>query len=200
MQKSFIVDVRLGSKCWPTDRFPFDTNFYRKIFFQAGYWNLNFNSKNSTIIPNITKKIWNMNKIYMTKFVSLKKSAQKWSSWKEILSWMIWDFSVIQQKHALTCPGLYRLIFQSLYNTSLISPKREIDETVNFRNFRKLFTNKFAAFFVVFWHPISKREKRNDVTGHMKHAAMAVTCTLHWGSWCSYKEVVIIKMNEMFYF
>ena len=75
-----------------------------------------------------------------------KKSTQKLSWWKEILSWMIWDFSVIQQKHALTWPGLYRLIFQSLYDTSLISPRWEIDETVNFRNFRKLFTKSCAAF------------------------------------------------------
>ena len=35
----------------------------------------------------------------------------------------------------LTCSGLYRLIFQSLYHTSLILLKREIDETVNFQNF-----------------------------------------------------------------
>ena len=62
---------------------------------------------------------------------------------------MIWDFSVTQQKHALTCTDLYRLLFQSLCNTSLIPPKREIHETVNFRNFCKLFTNKFAAFL---WH------------------------------------------------
>ena len=76
---------------------------------------------------------------------------------------MILDFSVIRQKHALTCPGLYRLIFKSLYHTSLILPLRwAIDETVNFRNFRKLF----------------KREKRNEVAGHMNYAAMAVTCTL----------------------
>ena len=52
---------------------------------------------------------------------------------------MILDFSVIQQKHPLNRPGLYSLIFQSLYHTSLISPSRwEIDETVNFRKFRKL--------------------------------------------------------------
>ena len=95
---------------------------------------------------------------------------------------MIWDFSIIEQKHALTCPVLYRLIFQSLYHTSLILAKREIDETVNFRNFCKLFRNKYAVLFVTFWHPIFKLEKRNEVTGHMKHAAMAVTCILHWES------------------
>ena len=30
----------------------------------------------------------------------------------------------------------------------------EIDETVNFQNFRKLFPNDFVAFFVAFWHPV----------------------------------------------
>ena len=80
---------------------------------------------------------------------------------------MIWDFSFIQQKHALTCSGLYRLIFQYLYHASLILPKWEIDETVSFQKFRKLLTNKFAAFFAIFWHSIFKREKRNEVTGYM---------------------------------
>ena len=60
---------------------------------------------------------------------------------------MIWDFSVIQQKDFLTCPVFYGLIFKSLYHTSLISPRWEIDETVNFQNLCKLLTNKFAAFF-----------------------------------------------------
>ena len=66
---------------------------------------------------------------------------------------MTWDFSVIQQKHALTCSGLYRLIFQSLCDTSLISLRWQLDETVNFRNFCKLFTNK-----------------RNEVAGHAHEA------------------------------
>ena len=82
---------------------------------------------------------------------------------------MIWDFSIIQQKHALTCPDLYSLIFQSLYHTSFILPKREIDETVNFRNFCKLFKNIFAAFFEAYYHPIFKWEKQNEVTGRMEN-------------------------------
>ena len=62
-------------------------------------------------------------------------------------SWAEWSgISVIQQKHALTWPGLYRLVFQPLFDTCLISPRWEIDDTVNFRDFRKLFTNKFSAF------------------------------------------------------
>ena len=104
---------------------------------------------------------------------------------------------------AKVCPdlsGFIYLIFQSLYHTSLTSPKQEIYETVNFQNFRKLFKNRFAAIFVAFWHPIFQREKQNEVTGHMKHAAIAVICTLHWGSWFSYKKIVIIKMNNMLYF
>ena len=49
---------------------------------------------------------------------------------------------------SLACPDLYKLIFHTsyIYHTSLISPKREIDETVNFRNFHKFFTNKLSAF------------------------------------------------------
>ena len=58
---------------------------------------------------------------------------------------MTWNFSVIQQKHALTCPGLY--------DTSLISLRWKINEAVNFRNFCKLFTNK-----------------RNEVAGHAHEA------------------------------
>ena len=76
----------------------------------------------------------------------------------------------------------HRFIFQSLYNSALISAKWEIDETVSFRNFRKLFTNKFAALYAAFWHTIFKLKKWNEVAGYMKHAAMVITCTLHWGS------------------
>ena len=60
---------------------------------------------------------------------------------------MTLDFSVIQQKHALTCLGLYRLIFQSLYDSSLISPRWQIDKTVNFRNFGKLFIVNVVHIF-----------------------------------------------------
>ena len=81
---------------------------------------------------------------------------------------MIWGFSIIQQKHASSFWGLYRLILQSLYHTSLISPRWELDETANFRNFPKLFANKFDVFFVAFWPLIFRREKQNEVTGHMK--------------------------------
>ena len=111
---------------------------------------------------------------------------------------MIWDFSIIQQKHALACPSLYRLICQTLYYTSLISLKRELDETVNFRNLRNLLTNKFSAFFVAFWHPIFKQKKRSKVTRHMKHATMAITCRL--GKLMQHKKIVIMKMNMILYF
>ena len=83
----------------------------------------------------------------MTKSDSLKKIHTKIIIVKRNLELNDLEFLCYsEKKHSLTCPGLYRLIFQFLYHTFLISPKREIDETVNFRNFRKLFTNKFAAF------------------------------------------------------
>ena len=73
----------------------------------------------------------------MTKFASLKKNPhEKYHRGKKFR---------VEQKHAPTCPGLFRHGFQSLYHTSFISPKREIDDTVNFRNFRKSFTNKFCG-------------------------------------------------------
>ena len=77
----------------------------------------------------------------------------------------------------LTCPGLYRLIFQSLYHTSLISARWEIDEIVNFQNFRKLCSEINLLFFQAFWHSIFKQKKRNEVAGHIKHTVIAVTCT-----------------------
>ena len=130
-----------------------------------------------------------------------KKSTQKLSLWKEILSWMIWDFSIIQQKHALTCPVLYRPNFQSLYHTSLILPKREIDEIINFWNFHKFFINKFAVFFRHFGTPFPNGKNKTKWEGTWRQACMlqcmAITCTLHWVSWCSYKKIVIIKMNKM---
>ena len=80
---------------------------------------------------------------------------------------MIWDFSVIQQKHPLVCPDLFVwLISQFLYHTPLLLPKLEIDETVSFRDSRKLFSNKFFAYFGKFWYPIFKWDKRNEVVGH----------------------------------
>ena len=101
---------------------------------------------------------------------------------------MIQDFAIIQQKHTLICPGLYRLIFQFLYHTALLLPKWETDETVNFRNLASCSQINLSRFFFIFWHPIFKWDKRNEATGHMKHAAMAVTCTLHWGKLTQLQE------------
>ena len=56
-----------------------------------------------------------------------------------------------------------------------MSPTRGIDETVNFQNFCKFFTYKCAVFFEHFGTLFSSGKKRNDVAGHMKHAAMAVS-------------------------
>ena len=69
---------------------------------------------------------------------------------------MIRDFSIIQQNHALACPGLCMLICQPLYHTSLISPEQEIDETVHFRNFGKLLGSIFCGILA------PKQEKQNE--------------------------------------
>ena len=132
--------------------------FYLIRTFTENYWNLDFNSNNSTVIPNFTlkkSKIW-------TKFIwqnlRLWKNPHK-NDHREKKSWVEWSgISVIHQKHALTCPGLCRLIFQSLYHTSLISPKRESGEAVNFRNFRsRIFCGILAP------HSQTGRTKRSDL-------------------------------------
>ena len=95
-----------------------------------------------------------------------KKSRAEWSGI---------SVSVIQQKHALTSPDLYRLILQSSYHTYLISPARwEIDETVNFRNFHELLWHVGNTFS-------NGKTKRSDRAR-------------------SYKKIVLIKMNKMLYF
>ena len=74
-----------------------------------------------------------------------------------------------------------------------MSPRWEIDKTENFPNFQKLFTNKYAMFFMAFWHPTFEREKPNEVTEHMKHTAMTVTCTL--GKIEEEEEIYFSKQN-----
>ena len=97
---------------WKTiDRLLFDTNFYRKVFFKQA-------SENWILISVIPRNIFkhNAKKIYnkYDKICIWKKSVLNFSSWKEILSWMI------QQKHFLICPGLHKLNFQSIYVTLAI--------------------------------------------------------------------------------
>ena len=136
----------------------------------------------------------------MTKFASLKKIHTKIIIVKRNLELNDLGFFYIQQKHALTCPGLHRLIFQSLYHTSLILPKRKIDEIINFRNFRKLFINNLPWFFGILVPHLEKgKTKQSDQWQGTWSVVqcMTVTCTLHWVSWCSFKKIVIIKMNKM---
>ena len=68
-----------------------------------------------------------------------------------------------------------RLIFQSLNHIFLISPSRwEIDETVNFQNFCKLFTNKFATFLGHFGTPFSNGKNETKWQGTWGHTLVAV--------------------------
>ena len=135
----------------------------------------------------------------MTKFASVKKnSSQKLSSWKEIWNWTIWNFSYIQQKHALTCPGLYRPIFPSLCHTSLISPRREINETVDFRNFRTLFPNMLSMSL---WHfGTLFLNGKNKTKWHGTSSMLQWSSPVHCGSYLAnvarYKKMV----KKMLYF
>ena len=98
----------------------------------------------------------------MTKFASLKKIHTKIIIVKRNLELNNLGFLYYSAKACHDLQRVDRLIFQSL---------REIDEIINFRSFRKFFINKVSPF-LIFWHTIFKREKRNEVTGHMKHPAM----------------------------
>ena len=83
------------------------------------------------IIPIIHAK---KSTLSITKFASLKKIHTKIIIVKRNLGLNYLGFLYYSAK---TCPDLsdlYSLIFQSIYHTSFILPKREIDETVNFRN------------------------------------------------------------------
>ena len=84
----------------------------------------------------------------MTEFASLKKTHTKMIIVKR-------SFGSSSSEMSLICPDLYKLISQTFYHTSLILPKRKIDETVNFRNFRKFFTSKLSAFLWYFGTPFS---------------------------------------------
>ena len=120
----------------------------------------------------------------MTKFASLKKTHAKIIILKRNLKLNDLRFLYYIAKACLDLSGLYRLIFQSLYHTSLIFPKREIDEIINFSKLSQVVHKKICRIFSTFWHPIFKRGKRNEAIGHMKHAAVydRHSCTLHWVS------------------
>ena len=107
----------------------------------------------------------------MTKFASLKKIHTKIIIVKRNLELNDLGFLYYSAK---ACPDLSRFIqahFSIFISHLLDITKTGNDEIVNFKNFRK-------SFFVAFWHLIFKWEKRNKVTGYMKHTAMTVTCTV----------------------
>ena len=101
------------------------------------------------MIPQNMLKLYAKKSILnMSEFASLKKTHTKIIIVKRI-------FGNSSSGMSLVCLHLYKLIFQTFYHTSLISPKREIDETVNFQNFCKFFTSKLSAFLWYFDTPFS---------------------------------------------
>ena len=102
---------------------------------------------------------------------------------------MIWDFSVILQKHALTLPGLYRLISQS-------SHFLDITKMGNWWNF-----GTFAScsqIFVAIWHPIFKWEKRNPYEHHPCKRGRAHEACLQWLSLVHWEGVDLTLPPHIF--
>ena len=142
---------------------------FTEKFFEAGYWNLKkIHAKYDKIF--ICKK--NPNKNH-------PREKKSWIKWSGIPSLFI-------KRHALTCLGLYRLIFQSITKPGNWCNSK-------FLKLSDVVHGQFAAFCRTF------SNRKNEVTGQMKYAVMAVYW-LYWGSLCNYKKMVIVKMNKMLYF
>ena len=108
------------------------------------------------------KHVCPMSTLNITKFASLKKIHTKLIIMKRNMELNDLGFLFYSAK---ACPDLSWVFmgsfFQSLYHTSLISLRWEINGTVNFRICHKLFANKFDALFVAFWHPHFETGKIN---------------------------------------
>ena len=108
-----------------------------------------------------------------------KKSTRKLSSWKEILSWMICNFSVIQQKMPWLI-WVYIGSFSVYISHFFDITKTGIDEIVNFGNLRKLFTNKCTTFLWHFGTPSSNG--KNETQWQGKWNMLQWPPLVHWGS------------------
>ena len=97
---------------------------------------------------------------------------------------------------SLACLDLHKLIFWTFYYTFLISPKREIDETVNFRNFHKFFTNKLSAFYGILALHFQTGQAKE--VSDKAHEAMAVTCNYSLGKFTDNQneEDVLLLSNS----
>ena len=126
------------------------------------------------IIPRNALKLHNK-KIYTKydKICVFEKSPHE-NYLRKKKSWVEW--SCISLLFSKSIPWLVRVYTGSFFNLYITLPWYHHQDgklmKLNFRNFRK-----YLPGFKAFWHPIFKREKQNEVAGHMKHAAMAVTCT-----------------------
>ena len=109
-----------------------------------------------------------------------KKSTRKLSSWKEILSWMIWNFSVIQQKMPWLI-WVYIGSFSVYISHFFDITKTGIDEIVNFGNLRKLFTNKCTTFYgILAPHLQIVKTKHSDMANE---------------TWCNDRPLYIGEVN-----
>ena len=126
----------------------------------------------SKFFPNRLLKSENMFKLYAQK-ISTKYNKSCFFE-KRIHA----KFIILKGKldlNDLTCPGLWRIIFQSSYHTSLVSRKQEIDETVNFQNFWKCLQINWPRFL---WHSASHFQAQKTKRSDRAHEACCNGCQL----------------------
>ena len=133
--------------------------FLQRTIFETGYWNL-------ILIPIIPRNMFKLHtkKIYTKydKICVFEKSPHE-NYHGEKKSWAEW--SGISLLFSKSMPWLDRVYIGSFFNLYMTLP--DTTKTGNWWNSKfsklsQLFTNKCSAF-LAFWHPIFKREKRNDV-------------------------------------
>ena len=143
--------------------------FLQKRIFETSYWNLDFNSYNSTKYVQTLKK----STLNMTKFVSLKKVHTKITMVKRNLELNDLEFLCYSAK---AC-RLDRVYIGSFFNFYMTLPWYHQDGTSmkgnsKFSKLSQVVHKQMCRIFWAFSHLIFKREKRNEVAGCMKWLAI----------------------------
>ena len=132
------------------------------------------NSNNSTkYVQTSCQKVYTK----YTKFASSKKIQR--SHHHEKKSWVEWsEISLFFNKNMPWLVQVYIAPFFTLYITL---PWYHQNEKLMKQYIFETFTccsQTNLLFLLAFRDPIFKQEKWNEVTGYIKHAAMAITCTM----------------------
>ena len=124
-----------------------------------------FETEIRILIPIIPRNMFNLrNKKICTKYdkICVFEKCPHENYHGEKKSWAEWPW--ISLLFSKSMPLLGRVYIGSFFNLYMTLPWWQIDETVNFRNFRKLFTNKCATFFGHYGTLFSNR--KNEIKWH----------------------------------